>query len=131
MAEKKDQKITGMDTPWNGYIGKRVEEFIKENLTILDKSIKTGDIKVCNSKKDEGDLGIADSDGNVIIRLQNGHIQTQKFNSENPFEVVVKEESRKEKAVFGNFVARIITTQNRKRVAIITNGFVEDRILYL
>lgn len=50
MAEKKDQKITGMDIPWNGYIGKRVEEFIKENLTSLDAS-KAGYIALLDVDK--------------------------------------------------------------------------------
>lgn len=32
---KIDQKITGLDIEWNGYLGKRVEEFLKEQLTNL------------------------------------------------------------------------------------------------
>lgn len=46
-TNKIDEKIPSIDTPWNGYIGKRVEEFIKDNITTLDTnvtSIKTGDL---------------------------------------------------------------------------------------
>lgn len=32
-TQKIDEKITGLDVSWNGYLGKRVEEFIKEQLS--------------------------------------------------------------------------------------------------
>lgn len=46
-TNKIDEKIPSIDTPWNGYTGKRVEEFIKDNITTIDtnlSAIKTGDL---------------------------------------------------------------------------------------
>ena len=50
-----------------------------------DNLVKSGGVynstpTVANSST-ESDLDISDEHGNVIMRLKNGHIQTQKFNS--------------------------------------------------
>ena len=37
MAKGINEKIASIETPWNGYIGERIEEFIKEQFNQLNK----------------------------------------------------------------------------------------------
>lgn len=52
-----------------------------ERLDNIIKEIYSSTPTVANSST-ESDLDISDEDGNVLVRCKNGHIQTQKFNSE-------------------------------------------------
>lgn len=109
--------------------GNTIAEFNKGNFRT-----KEFDSRMVQSQEgtEDSDLDITDPEGNVLTRFKNGHVQVQNFNSENPFSAeIVKTEDERTLAKFGSLLARVIITKRGRRVAIVTNGFVENKILYV
>lgn len=77
---------------------------------------ETGNIKIDNSE--DSDLDISDEEGNVLVRFNNGHIQTQNFNSKYENIKVIDNESSDLKIsdekgnVLASFVNGHIKTKN-------------------